>query len=125
MRFIELLLKESRLMYYNYVMHQFPSEESPGASVFYKDAAGDVFHTYSSYGRGLDMLIGAYNWLDLAPKGRDEDGLAYTMAWVRHHDRYSDVQSVDPKAQYVSPKASDSSCGEHHSSAPPQRGKLR
>jgi predicted dithiol-disulfide oxidoreductase (DUF899 family) len=101
-------------MYYNYVMQRFPSEEGPGASVFYKDGAGKIFHTYSSYGRGLDMMIGAYNWLDLASKGRDEDGLAYTMAWVRHHDKYSDGQFVDPKAQYASTKASDSCC-EHHS----------
>ena len=83
-------------MYYNYVMQQFPSEEGPGASVFYKGGAGNIFHTYSSYGRGLDMMIGAYNWLDLAPKGRDEDGLAYTMAWVRHNDKYSNAQFVDP-----------------------------
>ena len=102
-------------MYYNYVMQQFPSEEGPGASVFYKDGAGNVFHTYSSYGRGLDMMIGAYNWLDLAPKGRDEDGLAYTMAWVRHHDKYADGRIVDPNAKYVSPKAADSSGREHHS----------
>ena len=61
------------------------------------------------------MMIGAYNWLDLAPKGRDEDGLAFTMAWVRHHDKYADGQSVDPNAQYVSPKVSDSSRCEHHS----------
>jgi predicted dithiol-disulfide oxidoreductase (DUF899 family) len=75
-------------VYYNYDMGEFPSEEAPGASVFYKDANGDIFHTYSSYARGLDMLIGAYNFLDLAPKGRDEAGLPWTMAWVRHHDRY-------------------------------------
>jgi predicted dithiol-disulfide oxidoreductase (DUF899 family) len=99
--------------YYNYVMQQFPSEEGPGASVFYKDGAGHVFHTYSSYGRGLDMLIGAYNWLDLAPKGRDEDALAHSMAWVRHHDRYADGQLVDPNAQSVSAKTPDSSCCEH------------
>jgi predicted dithiol-disulfide oxidoreductase (DUF899 family) len=74
---------------YNYGVSDFPSEEAPGASVFYRDAAGAVFHTYSSYARGLDMLIGAYNFLDLVPKGRDEDGLAHTMAWVRHHDRYA------------------------------------
>jgi len=86
-------------MYYNYVMQQFPSEEGPGTSVFCKDGAGNIFHTYSSYGRGLDMLIGAYNWLDLAPKGRDEDALAYTMSWVRHHDKYSDGQIVDQKAK--------------------------
>jgi predicted dithiol-disulfide oxidoreductase (DUF899 family) len=66
--------------------------------VFYKDAAGAVFHTYSTYGRGLGMLIGAYNFLDLAPKGRDEVGLAWPMVWVRHH------------AQYVEPKKPDSCC---------------
>ena len=73
---------------YNFEMQSFPSEEAPGASVFYKDGSGDIFHTYSAYGRGLDMLVGAYNYLDLVPKGRDEVGLDYTMAWVRHHDRY-------------------------------------
>jgi len=103
-------------MYYNYAMQQFPSEEGPGASVFYKDGAGNIFHTYSSYGRGLDMMIGAYNWLDLAPKGRDEDGLAYTMAWVRHHDKYSNAQLVDPTQTYSQPKSSDATCcsGENH-----------
>jgi len=74
--------------YYNYDITSYPSEEAHGTSVFYKDAAGDVFHTYSAYARGCDILLGAYNWLDLAPKGRDEDGLGFTMAWVRHHDRY-------------------------------------
>jgi predicted dithiol-disulfide oxidoreductase (DUF899 family) len=73
---------------YNFETRDFPSEEAPGVSVFYKDEHGDVFHTYSTYARGLDLLVGAYNYLDLAPKGRDEDALAFTMAWVRHHDRY-------------------------------------
>jgi predicted dithiol-disulfide oxidoreductase (DUF899 family) len=77
-------------VYYNYGMEQFPSEEAPGISVFYKDPDGAVFHTYSAYARGLDMLVGAYNYLDLAPKGRDEAALPWTMAWVRHHDRYGD-----------------------------------
>ena len=76
-------------VYYNYDSSGFGSEEAPGASVFYRDAAGSIFHTYSAYARGLDLLIGAYNYLDLVPKGRDEDGLPHTMAWVRHHDRYS------------------------------------
>jgi predicted dithiol-disulfide oxidoreductase (DUF899 family) len=75
---------------YNYQMQEFPSEEAPGASVFYKDPAGAVFHTYSAYARGLDMLIGAYTYLDLVPKGRDEAALPWTMAWVRHHDKYDD-----------------------------------
>jgi predicted dithiol-disulfide oxidoreductase (DUF899 family) len=75
---------------YNYVPRDGKMDELPGASVFCKDAAGAIFHTYSCYSRGLDMLIGAYNYLDLVPKGRDEDGLDFTMAWVRHHDRYDD-----------------------------------
>ena len=65
--------------------------------MFYKNPAGEVFHTYSSYGRGLDILIGAYNFLDIAPKGRDEEGLRFSMAWVRHHDKYEGA-AVDPNA---------------------------
>jgi predicted dithiol-disulfide oxidoreductase (DUF899 family) len=94
---------------YNYEVTTFPSDERPGASVFCKNPAGKVFHTYSSYGRGLDMLIGAYNFLDLAPKGRDEAGLRYGMAWVRHHDKYEGA-ATDPKAAYAEPKKSDSCC---------------
>jgi len=107
---------EKGRVYYNYAMQQFPSEERPGASAFYKDGADNIFHTYSTYARGLDILIGAYNWLDLAPKGRDEDGLAYTMAWVRHHDKYSNSQLVDPTQTYSQPKSSDATCcsGENH-----------
>ncbi|MGA3309316.1 MAG: thioredoxin family protein [Xanthobacteraceae bacterium] len=94
---------------YNYEVTEFPSDERPGASVFYKNAAGDISHTYSSYGRGLDILIGTYNFLDLAPKGRDEEGLAYGMAWVRHHDKYEGAV-VDPKAKYEQPNSSPSCC---------------
>ena len=97
--------KASGKVYYNYTESEFPSEEGPGASVFYKDAAGSVFHTYSTYGRGLDILIGAYNFLDLAPKGRDEDGLKFTMAWVRHHDKYIDGDLVDLAKTYSQPKS--------------------
>lgn len=75
-------------VYYNYGTRKFGSEEGPGISVFYKDENGDIFHTYSSYARGLDVFIGAYNYLDLVPKGRDEGNLEWTMQWVRHHDRY-------------------------------------
>jgi predicted dithiol-disulfide oxidoreductase (DUF899 family) len=74
--------------YYNYEMSGFPSEEAPGVSVFAKDESGGVFHTYSSYARGGEPLIGAYHFLDMVPKGRDEEGLPWPMAWVRHHDRY-------------------------------------
>jgi predicted dithiol-disulfide oxidoreductase (DUF899 family) len=74
---------------YNYDLVE-GNDELPGLSVFYKDPSGAIFHTYSAYARGLDMLVGAYNYLDLAPKGRDEAALPWTMAWVRHHDRYDD-----------------------------------
>jgi predicted dithiol-disulfide oxidoreductase (DUF899 family)/uncharacterized damage-inducible protein DinB len=74
---------------YNYGTVDFPSEEGPGLSVFYKDADGQIFHTYSTYGRGLDILLTTYNLLDMTPKGRDEEGMTpHAMAWVRHHDRY-------------------------------------
>ena len=75
-------------MFYNFRVNMFPSEEAPGISVFYKNEQGDMFHTYSCYSRGLDMLNGAYHYMDLAPKGRDEDGLPYSMAWLRRHDQY-------------------------------------
>ncbi len=74
---------------YNFGTTDFPSEEGPGLSVFYKDADGQIFHTYSTYGRGLDILLTTYNLLDMTPKGRDEEGMTpHAMAWVRHHDRY-------------------------------------
>lgn len=72
---------------YNYAAQEFISDELPGLSVFYKDENGDAFHTYSTYARGLDILVGAYNFLDLVPKGRDEN-LDSTMDWVRRHDQY-------------------------------------
>jgi predicted dithiol-disulfide oxidoreductase (DUF899 family) len=75
---------------YNYRMESFPSEEAPGISIFYRNDVGDVFHTYSTYGRGVEVMMGTYRLLDLVPKGRDEAGLPHTMAWVRHHDRYDE-----------------------------------
>jgi predicted dithiol-disulfide oxidoreductase (DUF899 family) len=63
-------------------------EELPGLSVFYKNERGEVFHTYSCYARGIDMVNGAYQLLDLVPKGRDEDGSEFSMEWVRRHDQY-------------------------------------
>jgi len=97
-------------VYYNYTMQNFPPDEAPGASVFYKDATGEVFHTYSTYGRGLDILVGAYNFLDMAPKGRDEEGLAFSMSWVRHHDKYEKNQVVDAEKMYEQPKSIGESC---------------
>ena len=97
-------------VFYNYEMTEFPSEEAPGMSVFYRNEAGDIFHTYSSYARGLDPMVGTYQWLDLVPKGRDEAGLAHTMAWVRHHDKYDASYFVDAKQPYVEPAKTDAGC---------------
>ena len=73
---------------YNYTRQPFPSDEAPGISVFYRAEDDAVFHTYSSYGRGLDMLNAGYHYLDLVPKGRDEAALPFSMAWLRHRDKY-------------------------------------
>jgi predicted dithiol-disulfide oxidoreductase (DUF899 family) len=102
--------RKSGTTYYNYKVQPFPSDEAPGLSVFAKNDKGEVFHTYSAYGRGLDILLGAYNILDMVPKGRDEDGLKHTMSWVRHHDRYEDGAAVDPTATYQQPKNTASCC---------------
>jgi predicted dithiol-disulfide oxidoreductase (DUF899 family) len=75
---------------YNYALTEFPSEEAPGLSAFIKDN-GAVYHTYSAYARGLDILLGTYNFLDMAPKGRDEDALPWTMAWIKRHDEYENA----------------------------------
>ena len=85
---------------YNFGMNRFPSEEAPGISVFYKDENGDVFHTYSAYARGTENVVNTYNYLDFVPKGRDEDGLYFPMAWVRHHDRYEDGRLADADKPY-------------------------
>lgn len=74
--------------HYNFGTATFPNEEAGGASVFFKSGSGEVFHTYSTYGRGGEPLLGVYGFLDLVPKGRDEDGLEWPTAWLRHHDRY-------------------------------------
>jgi len=73
---------------YNYEKLKASMTELPGISIFFRDERGKIFHTYSTYARGLDMLNTAYHYLDLTPKGRDEDKLPHTMAWVRHHDKY-------------------------------------
>jgi predicted dithiol-disulfide oxidoreductase (DUF899 family) len=71
---------------YNYAPKTFGGTELPGISVFFKDASGAIFHTYSTYARGLDMMNAAYHYLDLVPKGRDE--AAGNMTWLRHRDAY-------------------------------------
>jgi predicted dithiol-disulfide oxidoreductase (DUF899 family) len=80
--------KAKEKMYYNYETAELMSDEMPGLSVFYKDEGGQIFHSYSTYARGLDPLVGAYHFLDLVPKGRDENPDS-TMDWVRRHDQYA------------------------------------
>jgi len=81
-------------VYYGFRLVENSSDELPGITIFYKDAAGDVFRTYSSYGRGDELLLGAYNFLDLTPKGRDETGPNFNLTdWVRHHDKYEPKQT--------------------------------
>jgi len=75
-------------MFYNYETGELMSDEMPGLSVFYKDESSQIFHTYSTYARGLDILVGTYNFLDFVPKGRDENPDS-TMDWVRRHDEYA------------------------------------
>ena len=95
---------------YNFDTIPFRLEEGPGLSAFYKDEGGNVFHTYSTFARGLDMHIGAYHFLDVAPKGRDEEGLAFSMAWVKHHDKYTEQDVVDAKRGYVPPAKAHDCC---------------
>jgi predicted dithiol-disulfide oxidoreductase (DUF899 family) len=76
---------------YNFETSDYMFDELPGISVFYKDETGAVFHTYSAYARGGDILLGAHNFLDMTPKGRNE---IHAMSWVRHHDRYDAPANV-------------------------------
>ncbi len=93
---------------YNYGNWPLVGEEWPGVSVFYKDDAGDVFHTYSTYGRGVEVMMGAYRMLDLMPKGRGErDDTIYKMEWVHHHDRYE-------SASVAKAASADASCCKAH-----------
>lgn len=85
---------------YNFEVTEFPSSEAPGFSVFYKDGNGTVFHTYSAYARGTENVLNTYKYLDMVPKGRDEDHLSFTMSWVRHHDRYEDGVLADKDRPY-------------------------
>ena len=99
---------ESRVdgeVYYNYGMTAFPQDEAPGISFFFQDDAGDVFHTYSTYGRGVEAMMMAYELLDMSPKGRDEDGMGYGMEWVRHHDRYDAAPAPAPAATCCAARA--------------------
>jgi predicted dithiol-disulfide oxidoreductase (DUF899 family) len=93
---------ETGEVYYNYEMRKVGIEELSGRSVFYKDTDGDIFHTYSSYARGGDLMLGTYNILDLMPKGRNETGPNHNLTdWVRHHDRYDEGGFVTPTGRCV------------------------
>jgi predicted dithiol-disulfide oxidoreductase (DUF899 family) len=83
---------------YNFNRKPYPIRELPGLSVFAKDAAGNIYHTYSTYARGLDNFLTAYQYMDVTPKGRDEAETP-NMGWLRHHDRYADSNFVDPWAE--------------------------
>jgi predicted dithiol-disulfide oxidoreductase (DUF899 family) len=97
--------------YYNYEMREIASEELSGLSVFYKGATGEVYHTYSSYGRGGEDMLVTYRLLDITPQGRNETGANHNMTdWVRHHDRYGDRGFVDPTGRYVAGQNTDSYC---------------
>lgn len=92
---------KSGTAYENYAPKTDDMEETGGHSIFYKDATGAVYHTYSCYARGDEQLIGAYNYLDMTPKGRNETGPEFNLSdWVRHHDRYGAGGSVDPTGRY-------------------------
>jgi len=90
-------------VFYNYGMRPFPADEAPGISVFVKNAADELFHTYSTFGRGVEAMMGTYQLLDLTPQGRNETNPTSPMDWVRHHDRY-------PPAKVGSGAVSSAAC---------------
>lgn len=101
---------ENKNMYYNYGQNAFPADEAPGASFFYKDADGAIYHTYSTFGRGAESLLGIYNFFDMVPKGRNEASLPWPMAWVRHHDKYDQRYLDGPSGAQPQQKGATPSC---------------
>jgi predicted dithiol-disulfide oxidoreductase (DUF899 family) len=96
---------------YNYTATDIPLEDLSGTSVFYQDANGEIFHTYSSYGRGGEAMLGTYMLLDVTPKGRNETGPNHNLTdWVRHHDKYGAGGFVAATGHYV-PAQDAESCG--------------
>jgi predicted dithiol-disulfide oxidoreductase (DUF899 family) len=96
---------------YNYRRGPVPLEDLSGESVFYKSPEGEIFHTYSTFGRGAEELLGAYVLLDLTPKGRNETGPRHNLSdWVRHHDRYGHAGYVDGTGRWVAADTHDC-CG--------------
>lgn len=87
-------------VFYNYVWQPFVCEELSGFSVFLRDEQGDIFHTFSAYGRGAEELLGTYVLLDMTPHGRNENGPNHDLTdWVRHHDRYGSGGGVMPNGR--------------------------
>ncbi len=87
---------------YNYAKDKIPLEDLSGFSVFFKNGKGEIFHTYSTFGRGAEEVIGTYMLLDLTPKGRNETGPNFNLTdWVRHHDRYEASGHVNDKGRWV------------------------
>jgi predicted dithiol-disulfide oxidoreductase (DUF899 family) len=102
---------------YNYDVRDFVSEEASGLSVFFRNPEGEIFHTYSTYGRGDEMVDTTYMYLDLTPKGRNEQGPHHNLAdWVRHHDRYAAAGFVDARGRFVAEEHLKSECGCAHES---------
>jgi predicted dithiol-disulfide oxidoreductase (DUF899 family) len=98
-------------VYYNFGMQPFVCEELSGINMFYKDASGEVFHTFSAYGRGAEEILGTYMCLDLTPKGRNETGPNFDLTdWVRHHDRYDAAGFVDSTGRYQPAGAAKPCC---------------
>ncbi len=73
---------------YNFGTSRFGGSEAPGLSVFTLGDNGTIYHSYSTYGRGLDIFNAAYHYMDAVPKGRDEEGLSHSMSWLRRRDQY-------------------------------------
>ena len=93
---------------YNYQETKVPLEDLSGFSIFYKDDKGDVFHTYSTYGRGAEEVLGSYMFLDMTPKGRNEHGPNFNLTdWVRHHDRYEADGHVGSNGRWVAEEKAD------------------
>ena len=98
-------------VYYNYEMSAASIEELSGTSVFYRGEGGQIFHTYSTYGRGNEEALGTYMYLDLVPKGRNENGPNFSLTdWVRHHDRYDAGGRVDRTGGYIAPLGQGNCC---------------
>jgi predicted dithiol-disulfide oxidoreductase (DUF899 family) len=100
-------VKDGRV-FYNYDMAPFMSEEASGLSFFYKNPTGEIFHTYSTFGRGDEKMLTAYMLLDMTPKGRNETGRGNLSDWVRHHDKYESGGHVDHTGRYIAEGASTS-----------------